>query len=663
MFQLFGQFPGCTVREKLDSAHHYERYLVTKDLNCEWFIASSLNRELCNVAELRLVFQDACRKSLATHLPGVLTVQEIGMSRSLGVFALYPYTCSTLTFGEISACASKYPESLTPAFYASILLDVARILDAAQQHQLLHGSIIPPFITMMQNGEIVLKGFVEASMRRRFLLDTELNEKFDAPEWRRRETISFQADIYSIGALLYQGITNEYQPDEWEPRWGIITKILARTNLAGDVLSAATDFFRQSLAEQPAQRFASFALLIQELEKLCELLGGYVPCEKRAEALKTEFDPFPPVLARETAEPRNDVINLITGEVPNVSADVPKTLPPGNERQILSNAISIKAPSSNPDAFNLDETLISPTRSREFETRVIHRSSNSFRTVNPALRDSVCASPEEVLASSRYQILETIGSGGTGTVYKVLDTTMADILALKVLRPELVSNSEWLQRFKRELKITRALEHAYILPAYHLEEINGIYFFTMRYIDGKNLSEYIHTSLLPIMMSLRILIQVAEALVAAHDQGVIHRDIKPANIMIETGSLHPYLMDFGIASSTEIPGNTFSGQGIGTPYYMAPEQARGDMISSLADVYSFGVVCYECFTQKVPFDGPSPFAIYRAQEAGSFTPICELNPMVPKPIAKVVEACISRNPEDRPASMRIVLDGLGRLNT
>jgi serine/threonine protein kinase len=205
------------------------------------------------------------------------------------------------------------------------------------------------------------------------------------------------------------------------------------------------------------------------------------------------------------------------------------------------------------------------------------------------------------------------------------------------------------------------LEHAYILPAYHLEQLEGLYFFTMRYIQGKNLSEHLHESSLPIMMSLRILTQVAEALVAAHDRGIIHRDLKPANIMIEDDTWHPYLMDFGIASMLDTPSVTIAGQGIGTPFYMAPEQSRGEAITLQADVYSFGVVCYECFTQRLPFTGPTAIAIYNAQMSGIFEPIRDINPNVPSSIAQLVESCLAPKASDRPSSMRIVLDGLSQI--
>ena len=185
----------------------------------------ALSRDLCNVAELKLFFQDSCRQRAHVRVDGILPTREIGISRQLGVYVVYPYAFSSLSVGEMQAISATQKMPLTPAFCASVLLDAVRILDAAHQQNLCHYSLLPSDIFLSDKGETYVQGFVEAAMRRKFRLDTELGEKFSAPEVRRCDVASVQSDVYAIGALLYQGIVNELQPDEWEPCWmGMMTR-------------------------------------------------------------------------------------------------------------------------------------------------------------------------------------------------------------------------------------------------------------------------------------------------------------------------------------------------------------------------------------------------------------------------------------------------------
>lgn len=668
MHQRAGHFPGYTIRETWDSPCHYEWYLATEDsVSKSWCIIQALSRELCHTVELRLYYQDACRAEAHVRVDGVLPIQEIGQSRTHGVYVVYPYRFPYLRVGEVAAEVARAHRKMTPCFCASVLLDAVRILDEASRQGLCHFGVLPHHILISRDGDVYVTGFIESAMRRRFHFDTELNEKFDAPEIRRHESVGVESDVYALGALLYQGITNAFQPDEWEPRWMGMMDVFDRAGIPGDSLSGMLQFFQRTLAERPSQRYGTYGALAQALEHVISELGSYVPCEVRADFLSGMFDDYPPAVP---CEYRSDVISLITGDFPTISGELSSGEYSTLNRESIERMSSRlgessgRTPGSSPGratsgCMGMEDTLTSPSFDAP-ETRILHRSSGSFRTINPSLRADLCASPLEILARSRYQILDQLGSGGTGTVYKVLDTTLSEILALKVLRPELVADSAWLQRFKRELKITRDLEHANILQAYHLEQLEGLYFFTMRYIDGRNLSELLHEGPLSLMMSLRILPQVAQALIAAHAHGVVHRDLKPANIMIENDSFHPYLMDFGIASAPDSQMLTIAGQGIGTPSYMAPEQSRGEPITILADVYSFGVMCYECFTQTLPFTGATAVAIYTAQQSGIFQPILSLNPRVPAGVARTIEACLSPRAFDRPANMGAVLESFMR---
>ena len=668
--QRFGHFPGYSVQEALDSPRYYERFLATDEMERDqWVIIRSLARDLCHTAELRLFYQDACRRYAHVRMDGIVPIKEIGESQTHGIFTVFYLNFSYLTFGEIAALAHSRKILVDAPFFTSILLDAVRTLKDAHAQELEHYTLLPSDIHISMDGDVYVVGYSDAAMRRRFHFETELDEKYSAPEWRRHETLSVESDVYAVGALLYQALTGEFQPDEWEPRWMGMMDILNRAHIPGESLQTALNFFEHTLAERVQQRYSSYEQLEQALTQLLAEFGSYVPRELRVDALKYQFDEFPPrreyVSGENSGVVRSDIINLITGEMPCLTATLQKRGSDGTMTPVSTviRRNSAEIPSSVSAAVQsvaLGDTL---TASPEgIETKILHRSSGSFRTVSPNLRSSISVSPLQILARSRYQVLDLLGTGGTGTVYKVLDTTLTEVLALKVLKPELVSDSAWLQRFKRELKIARDLEHEYILPAYHLEQMEGLYFFTMRYIQGRNLSEILKTdpNSLSLTLMMRILCAIGEALVAAHDLGIIHRDIKPANIMVEDDSHHPYLMDFGIASAPDNNSLTMAGQGIGTPSYMAPEQSRGDVISVHADIFSFGVVCYECFTHRLPYNGSTPIAIYNAQQSGQFEPICDINPRIPQPLACLIESCLSPIVGNRPGSMRILVDAFNQ---
>lgn len=678
MNQIAGQYPGYVIRERIDSPRHYEWYFATDESDRErWYFIKSLSRELCNTAELRLYYQECCRREAHVHVDGIFPIQEIGQSRTHGVYVVYPYFMPFLRLGEINAIFQREHRTLPSMFNASVLLDAVRILEAAHAQQLDHFSLFPHNVLLMSNGEVYVHGFIEAAMRRRFRFESELNEKCDAPEVRRCEGAGVESDVYVVGAMLYQWTVNAYQPDEWEPRWMGMMDSLNRSSIPGESLALVMQFFQKALAERPEQRFTSYGMLAQALERVITEVGYYVPKEVRAELLDGYFDEYPPVLVQEprSETDRSGVINLITGDSPSLSIDVTSACIServgyvDGVRNASMNGISgtfyggvqecagREEPELSAGRVETGDTLAFPVGG--VETRILHKSSGSFRTIAPSLRSSICQfSPLEILSRSRYQILGELGKGGTGTVYKVLDTTLAEVLALKVLKPELVADSAWLQRFKRELKITRDLEHKNILQAYHLEQLEGLYFYTMKCIDGCNLSELLREESMPMMMALRILMSVGLALAAAHEQGVIHRDLKPANIMIEKATYHPYLMDFGIASTQDSMSLTLAGQGIGTPSYMAPEQSRGEPITVQADIYSFGVMAYECFTLRLPYSGTTPIAIYTAQMSGIFQPIRDINPSVPEHVAHTIERCLSPKAQERPANMSAVLSGL-----
>ena len=163
MHHRYGQFPGYTVREALDSPRHYEWYLATEISSQQWVTIKALSRDLCNVAELKLFFQDSCRQRAHVRVDGILPTREIGISRQLGVYVVYPYAFSSLSVGEMQAISATQKMPLTPAFCASVLLDAVRILDAAHQQNLCHYSLLPSDIFLSDKGETRIRRSRNAS--------------------------------------------------------------------------------------------------------------------------------------------------------------------------------------------------------------------------------------------------------------------------------------------------------------------------------------------------------------------------------------------------------------------------------------------------------------------------------------------------------------------
>ena len=202
----------------------------------------------------------------------------------------------------------------------------------------------------------------------------------------------------------------------------------------------------------------------------------------------------------------------------------------------------------------------------------------------------------------RYEILELLGEGGMGRVYKAWDRDLEKVIALKTIRGEHASNPEVLKRFKQELLLARKITHKNVIRIHDMGEAGGVRFFTMEYIPGDSLKERIEKlGKIPAQQAVPMAKQILGALEEAHEQGVVHRDLKPQNIMIDQeGMLH--IMDFGIArSAQDTSGLTATGTIMGTPDYMSPEQVKGEKADGQADLFSFGVILYEMLTGTLPY--------------------------------------------------------------
>lgn len=254
--------------------------------------------------------------------------------------------------------------------------------------------------------------------------------------------------------------------------------------------------------------------------------------------------------------------------------------------------------------------------------------------------------PEKI---GRYEIKSELGRGGFATVYRAYDPRFEREVAIKFMPPELLhADPQFRMRFEREEKIIAQLEHPAIVPVYDVGEENGQPYFVMRYMSGGSLSERIKGKKFTPEEAVRILEQIAPGLDEAHSKGIIHRDLKPANILFTNRGV-PLISDFGIAkfSQGEVSGNMTGSAIIGTPAYMAPEQASGDNIDGRADIYALGVILYEMVTGKQPYQADTPLGLAIKHITEPVPRILEANPELPKWMEKVISTAMAKNPDDR----------------
>jgi serine/threonine-protein kinase len=255
----------------------------------------------------------------------------------------------------------------------------------------------------------------------------------------------------------------------------------------------------------------------------------------------------------------------------------------------------------------------------------------------------------------RYEILDEIGQGAMGTVYRARDPMIDRVVAIKTVAIALLrqEGADAEARFLREAQSAGRLSHPNIVTIYDVSEADGLAYIAMEYLSGKTLRDIMNQSQMPLDLILDTMTQMAEALAFAHEHGVIHRDIKPANVVITRQRGRIKLTDFGIAHLVN-SNHTQTGQMLGSPRYMSPEQAMGHVVDGRSDIFSLGAVLYEMLTGQYAFDGESlPTIIYRVISEMP-VPVDVIRPNLPVELTSLLARMLSKNPEDRPDASMLV---------
>ncbi|MEI8382310.1 MAG: SUMF1/EgtB/PvdO family nonheme iron enzyme [Planctomycetota bacterium] len=256
--------------------------------------------------------------------------------------------------------------------------------------------------------------------------------------------------------------------------------------------------------------------------------------------------------------------------------------------------------------------------------------------------------PESFGAIGGYDVLEVVGRGGMGIVLRAIDAKLNRVVAIKVLVPELAGNPQARRRFLREAQAAAAVCHDHVVTIHGVDDDEKLPFIVMEYIVGQSLQQKIDKSgPLGLKETLRIGMQIAAGLTAAHKQGLVHRDIKPANILLENGVERVKITDFGLARASDEVAITQFGQIAGTPQYMSPEQAMGHSVDQRSDLFSLGSVLYTMCTGRPAFRADSTVAVLRRVCDETPRPISELNPDIPDWLVAIVERLMAKAPEQR----------------
>ena len=321
-----------------------------------------------------------------------------------------------------------------------------------------------------------------------------------------------------------------------------------------------------------------------------------------------------------------------------------------------SRSVQAPAPGRKSDARTSSQPTVPVSAAQETATSSAPR--------NPPGEYSFLAppqGPDELGRLGNYLVCKVLGVGAMGVVFEAQDAQLKRLVALKVMKPSLAAMADFHRRFLREAQLAAAIEHDHIVTIYQVGEDRGIPFIAMRLLQGETLEERLNKSghRLPMPEVLRIGREIAEGLEAAHVRGLVHRDIKPANIWLEKGRDKVKIVDFGLACGTREDGRlTTAGAVIGTPAYMAPEQANAEEVDGRCDLFSLGSVLYRACTGELPFGGKDTLSILAALATKTPPQPHKLVPAVPPAFSNLVMRLLAKDRDERPQTAREVVEAI-----
>jgi serine/threonine protein kinase len=608
------------------------------------------------VGDGRERFLQEIRVNARLDHPHILTLIDSGEAAGF-LYYVMPYVA-----GESVRTRLHREGALAPADAVRIAVQVAHALDHAHRQGIVHRDIKPENV-LLHEGEAMVADFGLAlavgDAGRRRLTEVGLalgTPVYMSPEQSRGERdLDARSDIYALGAVLYEMLTGEFVHTLET------TQILLRASPAPEpkharVIRAAVpgplaEAVVRALERLPADRFESAAEFAQALER-----ASAAPAPTAVPHRDATGSAMPQGSEDATA-PLPSANRSTSGTCVSCGTAIPEgaSFCPRCGLAALTTPLPRDDPSPRPAAAGAatPASLLCahcrtplPEGSRYCLSCGADISSPSGAR---AAGDTVADIRRRLSASleGRYRIKELLGRGGMGTVFLAEDLKLERDVAIKVLPPGLAEDEKWISRFLREARTAARLDHPNIIPIFAADSENGLPYFAMKYVAGRTLDRVLADGPLPVDTCQRLLFEAAAALGHAHRYGVIHRDVKPSNIMVDDAG-RVLLADFGISKALEGSSQlTTTGQVMGTPHYMSPEQAKGLTVDGRSDQYSLAVVGFQALTGQRLFQADTPHSAIYMHIHEPARSVRELRPEVPEFLAQALLKALAKEPGQR----------------